>query len=82
MDGYTIKIIIPKTGPAAKRKVMYWDYEGPHFGRSKTNGFVMFDTEKQARKFIKHLKVVLAGWYEFHIIPHSEIPFIKKQRRK
>ncbi len=61
-------------------KTRYWDHTfGLHSGTSKRRGYQVFDSEKDARKIVNHLKKIFHTGITFEILPDTEIPFIKKQ---
>jgi len=62
-------------------KIKYWDHiNGLHSGRGGKGGYQVFDTEKEAKETVKHLKKCFYSVITWEVLPDSEIPFIKKQR--
>lgn len=62
-------------------KIKYWEFiHGLHSGKGKGGqGFSMFPSVKAANQEITKLKKVFHGGIVWDVLPHDELPFIKKQ---
>ena len=60
-------------------KIKYWDFINGLHGKGRAMGYSMYPSIREANKTIKKLKNLFHDGIEYEVLPHDELPFIKKQ---